>query len=393
MTFMSDAVQLTPKGERWRKTGHPWIYRDDVQALSSQQAGKIVRVLDPSGKPVGQALCNPHSKIALRWLTDQPDEPLDRSFWQRRLEAAIRLREAVVKDSNAYRLIYAEADGFPGLIVDRYDRVLVVQCLSLGMEQLLPHMVEQLIERLNPQAIVLRHDASVRRLEGLPLKKEVVYGHLPNRLEICEGPCRFWVDVWEGQKTGAYLDQRENRLRAGEYARGRKQVLDLFSYQGAFALQVARYVEGVLAVEDSLKAVEKIRDHATLNGLKNIQAERANVFHALRRLEKEGKRFDLVILDPPAFAKNRQEIADAQRGYREINLRAMRLLGPRGILITCSCSFLIGEAEFLAILRQASADAARRFRVLEIRTQAQDHPILVTHPEGRYLKCVVLEAI
>ncbi len=388
---MKQSVKLTPKGERWRRTGHPWIYRDDVESVDSQCAGAIVRVLAPAGQPVGQAFCNPHSKIVLRWLTEDPERPVDRAFWEERLTAALNLRQRVVRDSDACRLIYSEADRFPGLIVDRYGAVLVVQSLSLGIDPLLPLLLELLIERVRPEAVVARNDASVRRLEGLPLEKGVIYGNLPGRLEIQEGNRRFLVDVLEGQKTGAYLDQRENRLWARNYARGR--VLDAFAYQGGFALQVANCAEEVLAVEDSPLAVGWIRENAALNGLKNVRAERANAFEYLRALEQEEQRFDLVILDPPAFAKNRGEVADARRGYREINLRALKLLSPGGVLITCSCSFLVDEATFLEILREAVAHAHRTVRFLESRTQGRDHPILMTHPESRYLKCVALEAV
>jgi len=383
-------ITLTPKGERWRRTRHPWVYRDDLQGAAESLAGQVVRVKAPDGTPVGQAFCNPRSKITLRWLTDQPDEPVDRGFWAGRLQAALELRQRVVKETNVYRLIHSEADGFPGLIVDRYGEVLVVQSLSLGIEQVLPLLLDLLAEMLSPKAVVARNDSPVRKLEGLLPEKKLLSGKLPERIEVTEGDRRWRVDVMEGHKTGAYLDQRENRLWARQFARGR--VLDMFAYQGAFALQAAGGAAEVLAVEDSAGALERLKENLELNGIMNVRAERGNAFDRLRELEKAGERFDLVILDPPAFAKNRAEIRDAWRGYREINLRALKLLNPAGTLITCSCSHLVSEEIFAEILREAAADSQRTVRFLENRTQAQDHPVILTHPESKYLKCVALEA-
>jgi len=352
-------------------------------------AGWVVRVKRRDGTPLGQAFCNPASKITLRWLTDNPDEPVDRKFWAGRLNAALSLRERVVKDSNAYRLIHSEADGFPGLIVDRYDQVLVVQSLSLGIDQLLPVILELLNEALHPKAIVARNDSSVRKMEGLPVERKLLTGKLPERIEVTEGKRRYGVDVMEGHKTGAYLDQRENRLWAANYARGR--VLDAFAYQGGFSLQVAEKAREVMALEDSAAALEHLKENMKLNEITSVRAEKGNAFEKLREMEKEGQRFDLVILDPPAFAKNRREIRDAFRGYREINLRSLKLLEPGGTLITCSCSHLVTEEIFAEILREAAADSQRTVRLLESRTQSRDHPVLLTHPESKYLKCIALE--
>ena len=388
---MPAEVTLTPKGERWRRSAHPWTYRDDLKPLDAKLAGQVVRVKSPDGQIVGQAFCNPASKIALRWLTEDADEPVDRGFWAARVQAALDLRRRVVRDSNACRLIHSEADGFPGLIADRYGDVLVVQMLSRGMEEISAVVLDLLQEALHPSAVVARNDSPVRKLEGLPQEKKLLAGKLPDRIEVTEGDRRYLVDVMEGHKTGAYLDQRENRLRAREYARGR--VLDCFSYQGGFTLQLSAAAEEVLALEDSAAGVERIRENFALNGITNARAERANVFDRLRALEKEGARFDLVILDPPAFAKNRAEVKDAWRGYRDINLRALRLLNPQGTLITCSCSHLITDEIFAEILREASRDAGRPARLVESRTQSLDHPVLLTHPESKYLKCIVLEAV
>ncbi len=382
-------VQLTPKGERWRRAGHPWVYRDDLASVDPACAGQVVQVLSAQKQPLGQAFCNPKSKIVLRWLTDDPSVQVDRDFWQRRLKAAFDYRKRVVGDSTAYRLIHAEADGFPGLVVDKYDSVLSVQSQSLVMEPLLPLINELLTELLKPAAIIYRNDAAARKLEGLPLEKKVAQGTLPEVVEIKEGTRRYTVRPMEGHKTGAYLDQRENRIWARQFARGR--VLDAFAYQGGFSLQVSESAKEVLALEDSVQSVEWLKENLALNKIKNVQVERANAFDRLRELEKEGKPFDLIILDPPAFAKSRGEMEGAWRGYRDINLRAMRLLSPGGTLITCSCSHQVSDEIFGEILREAAADSKRRVRFVEQRTQSADHPVLLTHPESKYLKCIALE--
>jgi len=387
---MNDEVTLTPKGQRWYRSGHPWVYRDDLKSALPSLSGQIVRVKSSNGQLLGQAFYNAASKIALRRLTDDPGEPIDRAFWERRLLCALELRKRLVSDSSAYRLISSEADGFPGLIVDRYDSVLVLQSLSLGIDRILPLIVELLSERLQPQAFVARNDSSVRTLEGLPLEKRLLAGSRPDRTEVREGDRRYLVDVWEGHKTGAYLDQRENRLLSRRFSKGR--VLDAFAYQGAFSLQVAAQADEVLAIEDSESVLMGFKENLNLNRITNVQVERDNAFDRLRALDRAGEKFDLVILDPPAFARNKNEVPDAHRGYREINLRALKLLKPGGILISCSCSYNVSDEIFLAILQEASRDAKRPVHLLEIRTQSKDHPILLTHPESKYLKCLILEA-
>ena len=381
---------LTPKGERWRKSRHPWVYRDDlVDAIDPALSGQAVQVKSPQGQLLGQALYNSASKIALRWLTDDPEEAIDRSFWESRLQAALEYRRRVVKESTAYRLISSEADGFPGLVVDHYGSVVVLQSLSLGMERILPLLVEILTEILHPQAIIARNDSPVRSLEGLAQEKRLLAGNSPGLVEITEGDRRYLVDVWEGHKTGAYLDQRENRLWARRHARGR--VLDAFSYQGGFTLHLAPLAEQLLALEDSESSVGILKRNLELNGIQNVQVERANVFDRLRVLEREGEKFDLIVLDPPAFARSRKEIEGAWRGYRELNLRALKILKPYGTLITCSCSYNMTDEIFMEILREASRDSQRKVRLIEIRTQSRDHPVVLTHPESKYLKCFALE--
>lgn len=385
---MDQEVTLTPKGLRWRRQGHPWIYRDDIQEADPSLSGQVVRVKASSAQPLGQAFFHGSSKIALRWLTDDPEAAIDRTFWAARLQAAIDYRKRVVHETSAFRLIYSEADGFPGLIVDRYGGVLVLQTNGLGMDRLTPLVTELLIEKIQPKAILARNDSQVRALEGLPLEKKLLYGDRPDRVEVQESDRRYLVDLWEGQKTGAYLDQRENRLWARNYARGR--VLDAFAYQGAFSLQVAPQAEEVLAIEDS-QAVSLFKENLALNQISNVRVERDNAFDRLRALEKEGQKFDLIVLDPPAFAKARQDLIGAWRGYREINLRALKLLNRDGHLISCSCSYNLSEEDFLSILREAARDAKRPVRFLESRSQSKDHPILLAHAESKYLKCLALE--
>jgi len=383
-------VRVTVKGLRWWRRGHPWIYRDDLVKAPRDGAGEIVRVLGPAGECLGQYFYNPASKIALR-LVRADERPVDRTWWAARLQAAIAYRARVVQESTAYRVVSSEADGFPGLIVDRYGDILVLQCTALGMAQQLPIVVDLLKELLHPTAIVARHDMAVRALEGLPQETSLLHGERPGPIEIQEGSCRFLVDVWTGQKTGWYLDQRENRQAAARYARGR--VLDAFAYQGGFTCHVARRAEQVIALESSVAALAVLTENAARNGLTNVTTLQANAFDALKEMDRREERFNLIILDPPAFAKSRQDLAGARRGYKDLNLRALKMLAPGGHLVTCSCSYNLDEATFLEILREAAADARRTARVVEVRTQAQDHPILLALPESHYLKCVVLEVV
>lgn len=386
---MSD-VRITPKGMRWWRSGHPWLYRDDIAKGDKSSAGDLVRVVGPAGEFLGQYFFNPASKIALR-LVSRDEAFVDRTVWDQRLRQALAYRRRVVHDSTAYRLIASEADGFPGLIVDRYGEVLVLQSTSLGIERVLPILVDLLQEVVRPAAIVARNDVTIRKLEGLPSESKMVTGERPGPIEIQEGDCRFVVDVWAGQKTGMYLDQRENRQAIARYARGR--ALDMCSYHGGFACHLARRAKSVIAVDSSAAAVAKIAEHAALNGLTNVTPIHAKAFDYLKRADEGGARFDTIVLDPPAFAKAKSDVPAATRGYKELNLRALKLLNPGGRLITCSCSHNLDDAAFLDILRAAAADADRTVRVVESRTQSLDHPILLTLPESKYLKCYVLEAV
>jgi 23S rRNA (cytosine1962-C5)-methyltransferase len=337
---------------------------------------------------MGSALYSSRSQIALRMISFE-DVEIGREFWLSRLLSAERLRDQVVRDATAYRLVYGESDLLPSLIVDRYNDFFVIQTLSQGMDALKQMWIELLVERYNPRAIVERNEARVRELEGLPRTTGVVYGSDPGELVIEESEVRLTVNLVEGQKTGTFLDQRENRVAARGYARGR--ALDAFTYQGAFALHLAREAEHVIAVDVSAPAIAAARRNADLNGRSNIEFVEANVFDLLREMEQAGERFDVINLDPPAFAKNRGAVEGAIRGYKEINLRAMKMLTAGGTLITSSCSYHMSEDAFLNVLADAAADAGRCARLIEKRTQARDHPVLISMPETHYLKCMILK--
>lgn len=384
---MPTTVTITKRGAQRVHARHSWIYRSDVADHSGSQAGDLVRVIDSHERVLGCALYSSRSQIALRMISFD-DVEIDRDFWLSRLASAERLREQVVRDTTAYRLVYGESDLLPSLIVDRYNDCFVIQTLSQGMDALKHMWVELLAERHSPRAIVERNEARVRDLEGLPRATGVVYGSDPGELVIEESGVRLAVNLVEGQKTGAFLDQRENRIAARGYARGR--ALDCFTYQGAFALHLAREAEHVIAVDVSAPAIAQARRNAELNGATNIEFIEANAFDLMREMEQAGERFDVINLDPPAFAKNRASIEGAKRGYKEINLRAIKMLAPGGTLITSTCSYHMSEESFLNVLAGAAADAGRSVQLIEKRTQARDHPVLISVPETYYLKCMIL---
>ncbi len=381
-------VRLTPKGLRWQRTGHPWIYRNDLSGPPELPAGELVAVTDPQGRFLGQAFYSHASRIALRFLTTGP-EPIDAAFWEARLERALAYRQRVVADTDAYRLIFGETDGFPGLVADSYAGHLVLQTLHPGLERRLPEITDLLVRKLAPASLTLRHDAEVRLQEGLPLEVKTVFGELPPRVQVREGSVKLWVDVLGGQKTGVFLDQRENRLVAASFSRG--EVLDAFAYQGAFAMHLAPQAERVTLVESSGPALAVAKENAILNGYDHLDLVKANVFTFLKETVAAGRRFDLISLDPPAFAKSRGDRAGALKGYKEINRRAFQLLAPAGVLVTSSCSYNLSEPEFLEIVRAAATDAHRQARLVERRGAAKDHPALLSLPESLYLKCLILE--
>jgi len=375
---------VTKRGADRIRHGHLWIYRSDVIDVDAD-GGSIVTVHDERGNFVGQALYSDASQIALRFLT-QTDHAIDRQWWRQRI-AETAQRRTIPADTNAYRLIYSEGDLLPSLIVDRYDQVLVLQTLSQGTDRIKQQLSEILVELFTPVAIIERNDARVRELEGLPLIAATIHGHAPDELEILQHGIRFLVAPSGGQKTGSFLDQRENRLAARSIAHGR--ALDCFTFNGAFALHLADVCDQVTGIDISDAAIASARRNAELNRMPNIEFRVANVFDELRELEAGGERFDTIVLDPPAFAKNRGSLKAAIRGYKEINLRALKLLNPGGVLITCTCSYHVPEDLFLKIIADAAIDARRRVQIVEKRMQAADHPVLLGMPETYYLKCVI----
>jgi 23S rRNA (cytosine1962-C5)-methyltransferase len=382
-------VKISRRGEERVQSGHPWVYKSDVLEARAG-AGAIVRVIGPRGRVLGEALFSDRSEISIRMIS-RGDGHADVNLWRARLERAIRFRESLSIDATAYRLVHGEADLLPSLIVDRYADYLVLQALSQGMDRLLPEITTLLTELLAPAGILARNDPRVRLLEGLEQSVSVLAGEVPETLDVREGHVTYAVDPYHGQKTGLFLDQRENREAAGRYASGR--LLDAFSYNGGFALALAPRCAEVLAVDISEDAVARIRLNAERNGLTNVDARAMNVFDELRELERRGERFDTIVLDPPAFAKNKAAVAKALSGYKEINLRALKLLTPGGYLVTCSCSYHVSEAAFADIVAAAAADAHVDVAVVEKRMQGRDHPVLMTVPETYYLKCFILRKL
>ena len=387
-----NTARVNKKGANRIREGHLWIYRSDVVAVEAE-GGSIVTVKDERGNFVGKALFSDASQIALRFLT-QSNEEIDRDWWRRRIRDAASKRY-ISPETNAYRLIYSEGDLLPSLIVDRYADVLVMQTLSQGTDAVKSMLTEILIDEFNPRAVIERNDVRVRELEGLPLITRTVYGDAPDELEILQHGLRFVVEPLGGQKTGSFLDQRENRLaaRAAAQTTNRRRALDCFTFNGAFALHLARACDNVIGIDISADAVAAAERNTRLNEIGNVDFLEANVFDVLREMEAAGDRFDVIVLDPPAFAKNRASLKAAIRGYKEINLRALKLLNSGGVLITCTCSYHVSEELFLEILAQAAVDAHRRVQLIEKRMQASDHPVLVGVPETYYLKCVIARVL
>ena len=382
-------VVVNRKAVRRVQDGHPWIYRSDVLS-SSAGPGDLVRVDTERGRPIGWALWSTTSQISLRMVASD-GVPNEARFWRDRLAAAIDYRRTLPTSSTAMRLVHGEADRLPALIVDRYGEYLVIQTLCQGMDRRLDTLVASLVELEQPRGILARNDPKVRRLEGLPEEIRVVFGDVPDSIEVTEGAIRLNVDLHRGQKTGLFLDQRENHEAASRYARGR--ALDAFTYQGGFALQMASRCESVLALDSSGTAVAATSETARRNGITNIETREGNAFDELRELEIADARFETIVLDPPAFARNKAAVERAIAGYKEINLRALKLLQPGGHLITCSCSYNVDEALFEAVIAQAAADARASVVVVEKRMQARDHPVLLGVPETHYLKCFVLRKL
>jgi 23S rRNA (cytosine1962-C5)-methyltransferase len=383
-------VRVNRKAAGRVASGHPWIFSSDVEDRGGAGPGAVVHVVEHRGRPLGTAHFSTTSQICLRMLSARA-VAVDLAFFRERILAAAEYRKRVVSGTDAFRLVYGEADRLPGLVVDRYADWLVVQTLDQGMDAARQTIVDCLQELFSPRGIVLRNDVPIRQKESLPLETVVAAGEAPERVPIELNGLRLLADPRRGQKTGIYLDQRENYVAASRYAHGR--ALDCFTSTGGFALHMAGQCEHVTAVESSAEALALARVNAQANGLANVEFREANVFDLLNSQELAGRRFSTVVLDPPAFAKSRSSLEGAIRGYKEINYRALKLLEPGGILITCSCSHHMPEATLLETVASAALDAGRTLRVLERRTQARDHPILLTVPETHYLKCLILEVM
>ena len=383
-------VTVTKRGVERLRRGHLWIYRSDVLKDNGVEPGSIVAVRDERGAVIGKAFFSSKSQISIRLLT-RGDVPINEAFFARRFTEADQLRERLNVDPVLSRRIYAEGDLLPGLMIDRYADRIVVQNLIQGADRIQPLITSIIQERYQPRSILFRNDSRVRSLEGLELKQETIGEAVPEMVVVDEDGKQIAISLSGGQKTGSYLDQRENHRAARRYARG--QALDAFSYAGGFAIQIAEQCERVEAVDISAAVVEMARSNAERNRLNNIDCIEANAFDFLRDRHKEGRRYDTIILDPPAFAKDKKSLEPALRGYKEINNRAMRLLRSGGILITCSCSHHLSEGLFAEMLAEAARDAGCWLRILERRTQASDHPILLAMPETFYLKCFIAEII
>lgn len=383
-------VVVTRKGESRLESGHLWVYSSDVADRGKAQPGDLVQVVNQRGRSLGTALYSSSSQITLRLLSRGKIDSIE-EFLFARLSDALEHRRRVVRDSDSYRLVHADGDLLPALVVDRYGDYLSVQFLNQAMDRLSATVVACLRRLIDPKGIVARNDVSVRRLEDLPPEIQVVHGEIPGQVEVHMNGLKLLADLTGGQKTGIYLDQRENYLAAQRHARGR--ALDCFTSTGGFALHLARACESVEGVDSSAKAIESARANAAANQLMNIDFREADVFHLLSGYVSARRSFDTIVIDPPAFAKNKATVDQAIRGYRDLNLRALRLLGKGGVLVTCSCSYHVPEADLLAVTAEAALDAGKRLRILERRAQAADHPILLTVPETLYLKCLIFEVI
>ena len=385
-------VAVTSHGAARLRAGEPWVWRSDVSLPREpgDPEADLVAVVDPRGKPLGTAFFAPASQIPLR-VWDPEGAPFADEELRRRLRDAAARRGRLAGEAEAYRLVHAEADRLPGLIVDRYGDALAVQLVSAAMDRRQDAVVAALRDLFAPRLVVGRNDGAARDFEGLPRHKERLSGDGPTRVTYREGDVRFTVDLLEDAKTGGFLDQRENHLRARAFAYG--AALDAFTYQGGFALHLARGCERVLALDESAAAIARARENATASGLANVEWRVANAFDLLRQLEADGTRFDVVVLDPPALAKRRGPLAAAVRGYRELNLRGLRLLRPGGVLVTCSCSAQMTPPRFEEMLGEAAALARRSVQVLERRGAAADHPVLLGVPATEYLKCWILRAL
>jgi 23S rRNA (cytosine1962-C5)-methyltransferase len=387
--LVEGTVVVSRRGEARIRRGHPWVFRSDVLRVEGVSPGAVVRVVGREGGSLGFAFYSSRSEIRLRMV--ERGESLSDSFLEERLRRAVGWRETIAAGAPACRLVHGEGDGLPSLVVDRYGDYLVVQTLSQATDRRKGEIVGALVQLLAPRGVLERNDPRVRSLEGLEQRISLLQGEVPDEIEVRENDVSFRVSLWKGQKTGLFLDQRENHLATRAYARGR--TLDVFTYDGGFALHAASVAEEVLAVDVSGEALARVERNAARNGLRNVGVRDANAFDLLRAFDDEGERFDTIVLDPPAFAKSKDAVEKARRGYKEINLRALRVLKPGGCLVTCSCSYHVHEEDFEQILVDAAVDAGAPVVIVEKRRQSRDHPVLLGVPETYYLKCFILKRL
>lgn len=388
-------ICLKQGADRRARSGHPWIFSNEIGKISDNiQAGESCEVLSSSGQFIGIGYFNPHSLISVRMLSKEREDIDSPEFFISRLQSAIAYRQSLYPQADALRLIHGEGDDLPGFVVDCYGSVLSVQLLSQGAETRREALVEALVRLFGPTAIVARNDAGVRELEGLPRQVELLYGELPEQVNVSENDLLFTVDIMEGQKTGSFLDQKENHQAHQGKVSG-KRVLDLFCYSGSWSIHAAHYgASEVTGVDISAGAVALARKNAALNGYDQLCTfVKADVFELLKDYERRNERFGVVVLDPPAFVKSKKKLAEAVRGYLTINRRAMELVEPGGYLFTCSCSYHMERELFLDTLRKAGAQAGRKVRLVEMRGQSFDHPVLLSCPETDYLKCAILQIL
>ena len=381
---------VSRRGADRLRGGHPWVFRSDIERVPALPAG-VVRVEAANGMPLGWALWSPKSEISLRRIEANADVVINDAWWHETLRVAIARRAPLSADANAYRLVHGEGDGLPSLVVDQYGESLVVQLLSAGVDAWTDTIVQSLRELTGCTGILARNDPAARDREGLPREVKLLFGDVPRTVEVLEHGVRYLAAPWDGQKTGAFLDQRENRVLIGSLARGK--ALDCFAYHGSFALHLAKNAEHVSALDVSAPALARVHEHAARNGLSNIEPVEGDAFELLRAWHREGRLFDTIVVDPPAFAKTRGALDGALRGYKDINLQAMKLLAPGGLLFTASCSFHLSRGMFFEMLSEAVADSGRRFALRAITGQPLDHPELMNVPETGYLKGALLEAM
>jgi 23S rRNA (cytosine1962-C5)-methyltransferase len=386
----SAAVAIVAKRGALRlQRGHPWVFRSDVDTRPNAPAG-IVQVRGVDGQALGWALWSPLSEISLRLIERDVNRQPDAAWWNERITVAVRKRDVLASENNTYRLIHGEGDGLPSLVVDKYADYLVVQLLSAGLVEQQGIILDALRELTACKGILARHDVAAREREGLTRNVELLFGDVPQTVAVHEHGVQFFAAPWDGQKTGAFLDQRDNRVLVGAHTRGR--ALDCFAYHGSFALHMAQNATEVVAVDSSKPALARAMENAALNGFQNIRTHNGDAFDVMRDWYKLGDRFDTIVVDPPAFAKTRGALQGALRGYKDINLQAMKLLSPGGVLFSASCSHHLNKALFLEMLQEAAADSGRQFVLRAVTGQGVDHPEVLTIPETGYLKGALLEA-